>query len=281
LSNTLGSKINFPFTATMGGLGTGNPQWMTVDANGFVYITGRYDNSMGNVKDTKDFNGNTLLWASPASLGDQWDVYIAKLNGLGKQIWIRTMWGKLNDVWRWDIVVDAKGDVYVKGFYSNDNLNSNGVLDFNGNALLWVSGTTSNDVFVAKLSWANGAQEWIRTMGGTGGDFPIWMNYDSNGNLYVSGNYTNSNADSNFVKDFNGNTLLWVTGTTSADGFVMKISSANGAQEWIKTMGGTGSDNSFWKTNDVKANLYESGNYTNSNADTNYVKDFNGTALLW
>jgi hypothetical protein len=26
LSNTLGSKINFPFTATMGGLGTGNPQ---------------------------------------------------------------------------------------------------------------------------------------------------------------------------------------------------------------------------------------------------------------
>ncbi|MDD2916827.1 MAG: hypothetical protein PHH70_03205, partial [Candidatus Gracilibacteria bacterium] len=144
--------------------------------------------------------------------------------------------------------------------------------DFAGNT---VSNLGSNDGFVAKLSGTDGSQSWFKTFGGTGSDYPMGVESDSDGNIYAGGFYSTG------AKDFAGNT---VPNAGSYDGFVAKLSSVNGLQSWFKRFGGTGSDSLDFPavTVDFNGNLYLIGDYLNDNnpLNTNGARDFAGNPLL-
>ncbi|MDD2916947.1 MAG: SBBP repeat-containing protein, partial [Candidatus Gracilibacteria bacterium] len=263
LVNTLVPNISFPFTKTLGGSGSSYPSGLFVDRFGYTYVMGRYSNTLANTYGTKDFAGNTLL-GSPAALTDtNADIFVAKLNSLGQQMWIRIMGGSGNDVGR-GIAIDTNGDVYVGGLYFNNSSNGNNVKDFIGNTLSGASVTASSDGFVAKLSGSDGSQQWIAKFGGTGAEKITTTTLDANGNLYVGGSYSTG------AKNFMGNT---VSNLGLTDGFVAKLSGTDGSQSWFKTFGGTGSDLLLGVTVDTNGNLYAGGYYPT------IAKDFAGNTV--
>jgi hypothetical protein len=76
---------------------------------------------------------------------------------------------------------------------------------------------------------------WAKSVGGTGADFSRSIAVDNNGDIYICGFY-------NTAADFNpGGTGGAVTSAGTYDMFLAKYS-PSGVFYWVKTMGGTGSD---------------------------------------
>lgn len=238
------------------------------------YVGGTYTNTSTDTKVVTDFAGNTLIGKTTTSSAE---VFVAQLDANGAQQWIRTLGGKgvegISSVFS-----DSSGNVYVAGNYTNNNANTQSVTDFSGATLLGKTATAFSNAFIAKLNSA-GTQQWIKTLGGSGGDYARAIYVDSGGNIYVTGSFNNSTLNAKTATDFAGNGLLGVTSTASADVFVTKLNSA-GTQLWIKTMGGTFSgDGGYGIISDTSGNVYVSGIFTNDSGNTSAVKDFSGATL--
>jgi hypothetical protein len=81
------------------------------------------------------------------------------------------------------------------------------------------------------------------------------MVLDVTGNLYVSGTYTSSTLN---IPGFSPNTL---TSSGSTDTFILKYL-GDGTPQWVKSIGGTGTDRPVNMVVDSAGNLYVSGTYT-------------------
>lgn len=260
----------------LGGSNTEQYPVLAIDSSGNVYVSGQFYNSSTNSQGVLDFSGAFLNGKTSTASSD---VFIAKLNTSGVQQWINILGGKNSEstgmTW-----VDASGNVFVSGSYYNDPANSQGVLDFAGNALNGISssGSLSTYSFIAKLN-PSGVQVWIKTMGGESFDGIYGIADAGSGSIYVSGFYDNNTANVQAMKDFAGATLLGKTTTSSWDAYIAKLD-VNGNQLWIKTMGGTSSDSIYGLVSDASYNIYACGGFFNTAADANAFKDFTGTTRL-
>lgn len=187
---------------------------MTVDAAGDLYVAGT-------------FQGTIDLGGGPFSAGAQEDIFVARFDkdlmyirseqigdgsmGLGKQV-------------AYDIAVDAAGDVIVAGGFT-------GTVDF-GNGPLTAGGA---DAFVARYS-ADWQLKWLKRAGDPATQVVFGIGLDPSGNVFVGG----LNAG---VIDFGGGPTQPAGGV---DGFLGKLSGADGSQLWLKGFGdgavGGGSD---------------------------------------
>jgi len=107
------------------------------------------------------------------------DAYLAKLSGAtGGHVWSKRFGGTSNDTAA-GVDTDGSGNVVVTGFY-------NGSVDFGGGPL------TSNtlDVFAAKYS-PSGAHIWSRRYGDFNYQFGSGVATTPNGNVTLSGYFTN------------------------------------------------------------------------------------------
>lgn len=256
--------------------GTGSDWAYSVDADnaGNTYTTGYFYG-------TADFDpgaGTTNLTASSGSP----DIFIQKLDASGNLVWAKSIGGAANEE-AFSIHIDNTGDIYVAGYFQQ-------TVDFDpGAGLFEITAIGGNDIFVLKLN-ASGDFIWAKQMGGGSDERAIGITTDLSGNVYTTGQFTNS-------ADFDpgaGNTILTAIG--GIDAYVQKLNS-NGDFIWAKQIGGTSNIKGYSITTDSNGDIYSTGEFYGTadfdpNAGTNnlssaaysdsYIQklDSNGN-LLW
>ncbi len=181
---------------------------MTVDAAGNLYITGRE-------------HGNLA-----ANNAGAVDVFVAKYDTLGNEIWTRQLGTGGNDLSQ-SIAVDATGNLYVAG-YTEGNLGGTNAGDY--------------DSFLLKYD-SLGSLLWSRQLGTSAFDFSSSVAVDPLGNPYVAGG-TSGNLSG--------------TSSGASDITVAKYDSA-GNLTWIAQLGTTRDDSGASIALDALGNAYVTG----------------------
>ena len=242
-----------------------------------TYVAGRYSDNTSRANSSVDFNGNPLTGVTgTASV----DIFVAKLDSSGRQLWIKTMGGtQANDI-PTTLIVSPSGYIYVGGYYQNTSTNTNQAVDFSGATLNGKSTTSSQDAFIAKLSATDGTQAWIKTLGGSGSDRVYKLAEDNSGAIYVPGQYVNDTSNVRGAVDFAGGVLNGASSANSGDGYLAKLNS-DGVQQWMLTYGGT-SQNDFGDAAmlDSSGNVFFIGSFGNDTANSAAARDFWGNTLM-
>jgi hypothetical protein len=147
--------------AKLYGSGTAGGTGIASSAAGDVFIT-------GNHKGDIDFGGGVL----PNNFGD--NVYVARLEGGGGEIWSHT-YGDSKAQQAHGITVDSTGRATVVGDYT-------GKLDFGGGALI----ANNQDAFAVKLD-THGCQVWAKSLGDSSVQSASAVAVDSTDNLVLTG----------------------------------------------------------------------------------------------
>jgi hypothetical protein len=120
------------------------------------------------------------------------------------------------------IAVDAAGNLFVTGNFDQNISSPIGPFTTAG----------APDIFLAKFSGVDGRHLWSARMGGRGTDKPLAVAVDSNGDVLVTGFFTQT-------ADFGG---AEHTSAGASDVFLAKYAGNNGRLVWSQRMGGSGSD---------------------------------------
>jgi hypothetical protein len=214
----LDTSGNFIWGKSIGGVDSDFFVSLDLDTNSNVYALLRY-------KTTVDFNPNAGVFNLTSNGAD--DVGIVKLNSNGDFIWAKSLGGPGTEE-PTNLKVDALGNVYSTGYFSS-------TADFNPDAS--VNNLVSNgsfDVFISKLD-SNGAFVWAKSIGGNGQDDGRDIDVDLNGNVYVTGLFSNT-------VDFDPEAgIMNASSNGGNDIFLLKLDSA-GAFSWATQYGSTGTD---------------------------------------
>jgi len=263
----------FEWVKQMGGTGYDHGNSITTDANGNVYVTGDFS-------DTVDFDPGAGI--SNLMSVDGLDIFIQKLDANGNLLWVKQMGGTGNNRGN-SIIADSMGNVYAAGIFSGTVDFDPGVNTFN------LTSFGGRDVFIQKLDF-NGNFLWVKQMGGAYVDYVYSITTDANGYLYATGTF-------NGTADFDpGVGTANLTSAGGEDIFIQKLD-ANGNLIWVKQMGGTVNDRGLSITTDANRIIYSTGifmgtvdfdpgvgtaNLTSIGSHDNFIQklDTNGN-LLW
>ncbi len=215
---------------------------VAADASGNLYVAGVF-------MDTVDFDPGPGIdnYISNGEL----DSFLSKFDSCGNFLWART-WGGTNSDRGYLVAIDASGNVYVIGDFTD-------TVDFDPG--FGVDNHTSNgnlDAFLSKFD-SNGGFLWARTWGGTGGDDGYSVAADASGSAYVTGNFEGA-------VDFDpGPGLDSRTSNGYFDAFLSKFDSS-GNFLWAHTWGGSIEDSGHSVAADASGNVYVAG-YAGSTVD--------------
>ncbi|PKN77964.1 MAG: hypothetical protein CVU48_09815 [Candidatus Cloacimonetes bacterium HGW-Cloacimonetes-1] len=135
---------------------------IAVDTAGNSYISGFFD-------------GTAIFGTNTSTSNGYDDIFVAKLDPNGDWLWAKQAGGSGHDE-GYAVVVDANGNSYISGGFSDAAMFGTTTLTSNG----------SNDIFVAKLD-PNGNWLWAKQAGGTLTDGSLAIAIDTGGNCYISG----------------------------------------------------------------------------------------------
>jgi hypothetical protein len=156
---------------------------IAVDANGNVYSTGSYSNSIDFDPGTKS-SQKFILSTGGGGLTDA--AYVSALNSSGNFLWAKSTRfvdsASIHSAHGTAIALDGLGGVYLTGSFDGTTDFDPGAGTFN---LIAVGGS---DAFVWKLD-TSGGFVWAGRMGGTGGDFGRGISVDAAGNIFTAGNF--------------------------------------------------------------------------------------------
>jgi hypothetical protein len=169
---------------------------IAVDANGNMVVVGYFSGTL-------DFTGGI----SPLTSAGGRDVFVAKLDKTGRHIWSKRFGDAAVDQYGLAVAFDNAGNVVITGRYYG------GISFDNGMTTLMSAG--NDDIFVAKLSGANGSTLFGKRYGGAGIDQGKAITVDATNNIYVTGFFTNT-------VDFATGPLVSMGGR---DAFVLRLSS--------------------------------------------------------
>jgi hypothetical protein len=199
------------WTKTFGTTGSDAGLAVAMDASSNTFITGYFDTQIsfgGNVQSDLDYS----------------DVFVAKLDPLGKQVYL-TVFPSHSNEYADAIAVDASGSAVVTGSYEK---NDTGDADFGSGPL--PTSATSN-VFVLKLdpagkhAWSKGFGDLVASQHGHG------VALDAMGNIYLTGE-----AESDI--SFGGVTLTGLNNGND-DVYVAKLG-PDGSHIWSRRFGDSG-----------------------------------------
>ena len=192
---------NHIWSVSYGGGGYDYGNEIDVDSFGNIWVIGSFRN-------TVDFNPGSAT-SDKTSVGGE-DIYVLKLNFLGNFLSVQTMGGTDNDN-PLSLAIDAFGFLFVTGTFE-------GTADFNpGNTTTNLSSSGSTDIFLVKLNFSGGLL-FAKSFGGTGDDGATDVKIDANGNLLMTG-YFSETVD--FDPSNNGTTNLSSLGFE--DAFTLKL----------------------------------------------------------
>ena len=230
----------YVWAKSMGSTSSDHGKSIAVDASGNVYTTGHF-------RGTVDFDPDPSKQKTfnLKSAGDS-DVFISKLNASGNFVWAKRLGGTTADVGQ-SIAVDASGNVYTTGYFT-------GTVDFDPDPdrkkVYNLTSSGQKDNFILKLN-SSGNFVWAKRMGGISRYFGPRLALDANGNIYVTGPFTETS-------DFGSTTL---TSAGGYDIFISKLSSS-GVFQWAKKMGGEHDDAARAVALGGSGNIYISGYYS-------------------
>jgi sugar lactone lactonase YvrE len=232
----------------------GNPQWVrriastaadfgtavTSDSNGNVYVAG---SGAGIVKvfaaDAETIQLD-LLRGGP---------FVVKYNTNGDFQWARSL---LTIAGVQSMITDSSGDLYLCGNYTGTTT------DFVSNdtgSNLSLRQSYGYDGFVAKID-KDGQGQWVRAVGaGQDNESLNDLDLDSDGNVYVVGNYRGGSAQ---VYKEDNTVAFTLTNLGDNDMIVIKYDTT-GDPKWARRIGGTGSDIGNGISVDSGANVYTTG----------------------
>jgi hypothetical protein len=234
---------------------------IAVDANGNVFITGRYRSSPVTI-----YNSDNSVFGTLDTSGG-FDVFVVKYNNAGFAQWAAHMSGTDADIGN-SISVDANGNCYVTGQYSSTPLtiyNADGVTT----TTLPFSGGTA-DAFLVQYN-SSGVVAWATRIANTRVDAGKGVSIDKAGNIYITGTYGDPvSSFSTIVYNADSSVFKTLTGAGSVDTFIVKYNT-NGFAQWATRMAGVDSEESTSIASDVSGNIcvtgYYSGNMTIYNED--------------
>lgn len=155
------------YLALVNGSGSGNA--ITVDGNGFAYLTGRVD--------------DTFLNPTPGALQGSFagssDVFVTKLNPSGTRVVFTTYLGGTTFDDGYGIAVDSQGNVYVTGTAGANFPTTPGAFQ--------TVNDSSGDAFVSKLNASGSALVYSTLYGGSDYEEGDGLAVDPTGNAYVAG----------------------------------------------------------------------------------------------
>lgn len=237
---------NLEWAVNIGGnmfdYGTG----ITADAQGNVYVTGYFD-------ETVDFDPRTGEWLLTSQGGG--DVFILKLNSNGEFVWAKSI-GGIDYEESTAIGVDSTGNVYLLGYLY-------ATVDFDpglGEVLMSSSGLS--DTFLLRLN-NTGDFDYVYTYGGDGIDLALDMVVKNENEIFLSG-YFNGTTD----LDPRPNETHMVTSTEDFAGYAMQINESGEIINLALTEGGSVSILGI--AQDAENNMAITGNFSGTvNFDPN------------
>lgn len=242
---------NLVWVKQIGGTGTDEGSFLTVDHLGNIYITGTFQKTI-------DFNPGSGVYNLGSAVALNRHGFLLKLDSLGNFIWAQQM---TSDCWVEpnSLTTDASGNIYSVGSFR-------GTCDFapgTGNGNLTTGSYSStvtiyypDDIYVQKLN-SSGNLQWIKQMGGTGHDVGNSIDLDGSGNVYISGSFGSYGPTSDFDP---GPGVLNLTSTGAVDGFLQKLDQ-NGNLVWVKQQAATGPLSTRCVSLDIKENIYIAGDF--------------------
>ncbi|MFM1920176.1 MAG: hypothetical protein RLZZ303_1810 [Candidatus Hydrogenedentota bacterium] len=204
---------NIAWIVRMGGDYRDRGDYIAVDGEGAVYITGNY---LGLVDSDPGEGVLELPFANTRG------TFIQKLDTNGSLLWGR---GLVGDYVTPDgIALDGEGNVYVCGDFS-------GTVDLDPGAGEYpITSQGRSDAFALKLN-VDGDFVWARAFGGSELDYVFGMTADAQGNVYTTGRFSGT-------ADFDpGAESYFQTSTSGATAYIQKLDT-EGRFVWARQMGG-------------------------------------------
>jgi len=239
---------NFIWARTWGGNGYDDGPGLAVDGAGNTYVGGMYAST------DIDFDPGPAVVIRPAhDQGFIVDVFLSKFDANGNFVWVRTWGGQDKDDAGGTVAVDGADNVYVGGRFGSLDCDFNplGTADYH-------SSHGDLDAFISKFD-ANGAFQWAKTWGGSGWDATGDLAVDAWNNVYASGMFSDT-------VDFNPDPLITDMHTSASSKWDASFSklAPDGAFQWAKTWGGSGTDGSYSLTLDSRGAAYLVGWFSNT-----------------
>ena len=192
----------FGFAIGFGGTAVDMCTGIDIDAQGNILVCGYFNNSMA------------ILGTTLAPAGGGQNSFVAKFTPVGGLIWAKSSEGTGADQAN-AVSVDADGNVYLTGEFS-------GSCTFGNQTINSLDATV--DVYVLKYN-SDGTVAWLKKGSGTQIDKGIDIDVDGNGDVYVSGTFSeNITFDATYTNQMY-NAI-----------FLMKLSSS-GTESWLRALG--------------------------------------------
>ncbi len=197
------------------------------DKNGNSYVTGYYYG-------TATFGSHTIT-----STGLQ-DVFVAKYDRNGNVLWVASAGGTESDIGN-AITIDNNGNPIITGQFT-------GVATFGTYTL---TSTANNiNIFTAQLNSTTGAFQWAKAGTGPHTDRGLGVACDPAGNVYVTGQFTDTVTFDNVEYTPMYNAI-----------FLVKYNNS-GTQQWFTSAGGGTYNIANAIAVDNNSNVYLTGNFT-------------------
>jgi hypothetical protein len=274
----LNASGNLLWVKQLGGPGTDYTRSVFVDASGKIYVTGGFSQTVDFDPGPNDFllqaTSVTFLHGTPPppSVFTYEDIFILKLDVGGDFLWAKRIGGSGPDYGS-TISVDAAGNIYTSGFFSDYRYTNKDTVDFDPGPGIF--NLTHIGGFLLKLNnngdfvWANsfGSLNTLVALAGGSVAFVAFKSStltissiasDPSGNIYATGHFRIS-------EDFDpGPGIQILRAHNVPDVFVAKFN-ATGSLGWVKQMSGDDpfTDGGTAVSNDLKidgsGNVYITG----------------------
>ncbi|MEI7587006.1 SBBP repeat-containing protein [Runella sp.] len=197
---------------------------IAVDDNGNVYVIGQVSNNAGFFNSPADVrSGSPNIRRQPNGSGD---AFVAKYDRDGQLQWSKLYGGGGPDQGV-GLALHSSG-LYITGFFSAPSATF-------GSTVIPASGIEGKyDIFIAKLNLTNGDALWAVSCGGFENDYASSIAADTDGNAYITGNFS---APADF-RSFSGASTRY-TANTTPDIFIAKYNTNGNLTAFHNSNSGT------------------------------------------
>ena len=231
---------------------------VAVDSDANVYVVG----NIGRSSTLKLYNQGETSPSVTINIEDYNDLsdgYIFKYNTSGEVLWAATFGGNDND-YASAVAVDSDGNIYVVGGFRSSTLNVYNQGETSPSVTLSNSSLNYTSGILVKYN-TSGEVLWATTIGGSSADWANAVAVDSDGNVYVAGQFKSSTL--NVYSEGKTSPSVTLSNYSGYDAFIAKYSTSGEALLATK-IGGHGTDSGSLIGVDSDGNVYVAGTFRDS-----------------